>query len=107
MNKAEILQKVKDDVAKDFGYLDWHDMYQRNSFEDRATEEVAVLYAIACCEEQKRLDAESAKSFVLMIKDEEIKEDTEFVIYDYYDNKVVVRSDVDKQSILNTPNIAE
>ena len=52
MNKQELLQKIKDEVGKEFFELSFNEL----TIFDKAKSwpEITDRYAIACCEEQKR-----------------------------------------------------
>lgn len=85
MGKEELLQKIKDEVAHEYGFSDWEQLVECDPDVDDYVDEIANLYAIAMCEEQKMACCEEAE-------------------VDYYDWD---RARVDKQSILQTKNVAE
>lgn len=108
MNKEELLQKIKDEVARDQGYLGIDHLIELSSdkYILKALDEIASRYAIAMCEEQKRECSENASSILI---DECGNVHT--YGYDIYSDegwcRGTVESEVDKQSILNTKNVAE
>ncbi|MDM8174817.1 hypothetical protein QT327_10690 [Olivibacter sp. 47] len=63
MNKEELLQKIKDEVSRDQGYLGIDHLIELSSDKHilKAFDEVANSYAIAMCEEQKRQDVNSCR----------------------------------------------
>lgn len=54
MNKGELLQKIKNEVAHKYGFSDWEQLVECDPDVDDYVDEIANLYAIAMCEEQKK-----------------------------------------------------
>lgn len=107
MNKEELLQKIKDDVAK----LNGHHKMEDCTYIPHLMalmEAVAKRYAIAMCEEQKKACAEGSK---IVLSDYGKKSDgsygwnTRSVDYFAMDDGNNIK--IDKQSILETKNVAE
>ena len=91
--KEEVLQNIKDGVATERGWRDWFEYENLLQYGDTPDikdisliDEVISRFAIAMCEEQRKACSESARSI--------------------FDNDSGIIH-VDKQSILETKNVAE
>lgn len=101
MNKEATLQAIKNKLAKEYDYEDWSQLVKEMSDDAPIdfimyTDEVAKRYAIAMCDRQKKQCAIEARTMVVF--DEEVHA---------YDPRPVSEIKIDKDSILESNNVAE